>query len=137
VRIPETLPPREGTAIWHTLAAEMRLAQAMAESSLAGAGLHVSFASEDRADFRTRLQPGPISELMTSASVIAQLQLLKHAAPFFGWSVDYDKVDVLLDEAVDANTRQLPHRCSSLSDGEVTKAIKSQELRLTSPDPSA
>jgi hypothetical protein len=105
VRIPESLPPREGTAIWRTLATEMRLAQAMAKSSLAGAGLHVSFASEDRADFRTRLQPGPVTDLIMSASVIAQLQLLKHAAPFFGWAVDYGKVDALLAEAVDANDR--------------------------------
>ena len=81
----------------------MRLAQAMAESSLAGAGLHVSFASEDRADFRTRLQPGPITHLIMSASVVRQLQLLKHAAPFLGWAVDHDKVDALLAEAVDAN----------------------------------
>lgn len=103
VRIPESLPLCEGTAIWRTLAAEMRLAQAMADSSLAGAGLHVSFASEDRADFCTRLQPGPITDLIMAASVIAQLQLLKHAAPFFGWAVDYDKVDELLVEAVDAN----------------------------------
>jgi hypothetical protein len=105
LRIPESLPPPEGTAIWRALAAEMRLAQAMAESSLAGAGLHVSFGSENRADFRTCLQPGPLTDLIMSASVIAQLQLLKHAAPLFGWAVDDDKVDVLLAEARDANDR--------------------------------
>lgn len=105
LRIPESLPPPEGTATWRALAAEMRLAQAMAESSLAGAGLHVSFGSENRADFRTRLQPGPLTDLIMSASVIAQLQLLKHAAPLFGWAVDDDKVDVLLAEARDANDR--------------------------------
>ena len=73
--------------------------------SLAGAGLHLSFGGEDRADSRTRLQSGPLTELILSASVIAQLQLLRHAAPFFGWAVDDDKVDALLVEAVDANDR--------------------------------
>lgn len=105
VQIPESLPPPEDTAIWGTLAAEMQLAQAMAESSLAGAGLHVSFGGDDRVDFRTRLQPGPLTELIMSASVIAQLQLLKHAAPLLGWAIDDDKVDALLAEAADANNR--------------------------------
>jgi hypothetical protein len=104
MRIPASLPPAEGTAIWRVLAAEMQLAQTLAESSLRAAGLHVSYGGgADRADFRTRLQPGPLTDLITSACVIAQLQQLKHAAPVFGWTIDADRINTLLAGASDLN----------------------------------
>lgn len=38
-----------------------------------------------------------------SACVIAQLNLLKHAALIFRWTVDHDRIDALLAEAADIN----------------------------------
>jgi hypothetical protein len=104
LQIPASLPSAEDTAIWRALAAEMQLTQAMATSGLRAAGLHVTYNSAaDQADFRTRLQPGPFTDLVMSACVIAQLNLLKHAAPIFGWTVDRDRIDALLTEATDIN----------------------------------
>ncbi len=104
LRIPASLPSAEDTAIWRALAAEMQLTQAMATSGLRAAELHVTYnGAADQADFRTRLQPGPFTDLVMSACVIAQLNLLKHAAPIFGWTVDRDRIDALLTEAADIN----------------------------------
>ncbi len=104
LRIPASLPSAEDTTIWRALAAEMQLTQAMATSGLRAAGLHVIYNSAaDQADFRTRLQPGPLTDLVISACVIAQLNLLKHAAPVFRWTVDRDRIDALLAEAADIN----------------------------------
>jgi hypothetical protein len=81
----------------------MQLAQAMAMSGLGAAGLHVSYGGVDQADFRTRLQPGPLTDLVMSACVIAQLNLLRHAAPVFGWMVSQERIDALLAEAAGIN----------------------------------
>ena len=103
LRIPASLPSAEDTAIWRALAAEMQMAQSITTSGLVAAGLHVSYDGTDQADFRTRLQPGPLTYLVMSACVIAQLNLLKHAAPVFGWTVNHERMDVLLAEAADIN----------------------------------
>jgi hypothetical protein len=38
-----------------------------------------------------------------SACVIAQLNLLRHAARVFGWVVDHERIDALVAEAADIN----------------------------------
>ncbi|MGH3221590.1 MAG: hypothetical protein ACRDPY_23335 [Streptosporangiaceae bacterium] len=103
LRIPASQPSVRDAAIWRALATEMQLAQAMATSGLGAAGLHVSYCGADHADFRTRLQPGPLTDLVTSACVIAQLNLLRHAAPVFGWTVNHERIDALLAEAAEIN----------------------------------
>ena len=103
LRIPASLPSAGDTAIWRALAAEMQIAEAMTMSGLRAAGLHVSYGGVDQADFRTRLQPGPLTDLVMSACIIAQLNLLRHAAPVFGWTVNRERIDALLAEATDIN----------------------------------
>jgi hypothetical protein len=103
MQIPTSLPSAGDTAIWRVLTTEMQMAEAMITSGLGAAGLHVSYGGADQADFRTRLQPGPLTDLVMSACVIAQLNLLRRAAPVFGWTVNHERIDALLAEAADIN----------------------------------
>ena len=43
------------------------------------------------------------TDLIASACVIAQLELVKHAAPMFGWTLDTETIDALLTEARELN----------------------------------
>jgi hypothetical protein len=82
----------------------MLLAQRAVKGSYLTAGLHVKPGnSGDSADFHTRLESGPLTDLIKSACAIAQLDLLQHAAPVFGWTVDTSTLENLLTEARQLN----------------------------------
>jgi hypothetical protein len=55
-------------------------------------------------DFHTTLEPGPFTDLIASACVIAQLRLLQHAAEFFGWTIEAETVEELLLRAREVNS---------------------------------
>ena len=98
--VPDAVPPAESTTIWRSLSSEMLLAQRAINGSYLIAGLHVKPGhSDNSADFHTRLESGPLTDLIASACVIAQLDLLRHAAPVFGWTVETSTLESLLDEA--------------------------------------
>ncbi len=99
ITIPDELPEPETSAIYGSLAFEMRLAQSTVNGTYAAVGLHVKQSDAEHADFRTRLEPGPFTEMVASASVIAQLDLLKRGAKLLGWTVDEQKIDDLLEAA--------------------------------------
>ena len=101
--VPGTAPPSESTAIWRSLSAEMFLAQRAVNGSYLIAGLHVRPGNSGSADFHTRLESGPLTDLIKSACVIAQLDLLQHAAPVFAWTVDTSTLENLLAEARQLN----------------------------------
>ena len=102
--VPGSAPPPENTVIWRSLSAEMLLAQRAVNGSYLIAGLHVRPGnSGSSADFHTRLESGPLTDLIKSACVIAQLDLLQHAAPVFGWTVDTSTLENLLTEARQLN----------------------------------
>ena len=102
--IPDDLPPVESTTIWRGLTLEMQLARRAVDASIGIAGLHLQPGGEaNRADYQIRLEPGPLTDLIASACVIAQLELLKHAAPVFCWTIDTDRIDALLAEAGELN----------------------------------
>lgn len=102
--IPDTTPPPENTAIWQSLSDEMLLAQRAVNGSYLIAGLHIRPGnSSDRTDFHTRVESGPLTDLIKSACVIAQLDLLRHAAPMFGWTVDTRTLESLLTRARQLN----------------------------------
>jgi hypothetical protein len=102
--VPDEVKPPEQTTIWQSLGAEMRLARQVADVSYTVVGLHVKPGdAADQAGFETKLEPGPFTDLVASACVIAQLELLKHAAAIFGWNVDATRIESLLSEARDLN----------------------------------
>lgn len=102
--VPDTAPPPENTAIWQSLSAEMLLAQRVVSGSYLIASLHIRPGnSSDSADFHTRLESGPFTDLIKSACVIAQLDLLRHAAPVFGWTINTSTLESLLAQARQLN----------------------------------
>ena len=119
ITIPDELPEPEASAIYGSLAFEMRLAQSTVNGTYAAVGLHVKQSDAEHADFRTRLEPGPFTEMVASASVIAQLDLLKRGAKLLGWAVDEQKIDDLLEAARGLN-----------------QASANQLMRASSTDPA-
>ncbi len=119
ITIPDELPEPEASAIYGSLAFEMRLAQSTVNGTYAAVGLHVKQSDAEHADFRTRLEPGPFTEMVASASVIAQLDLLKRGAKLLGWTVDEQKIDDLLEAARGLN-----------------QASANQLMRASSTDPA-
>jgi hypothetical protein len=102
--VPDAVPPAESTAIWRSLSDEMLLAQSAINGSYLIAGLHVKPGhGANSADFHTRLESGPLTDLIASACVIAQLDLLRHAAPVFGWTIETSTLESLLAEARQLN----------------------------------
>ena len=77
----------------------MRLAQSAINSTYATVGLHVRWSDPEHVGFHTRLEPGSFTEMVASACVIAQLDMLKRGAKLFGWTINEQKVDDLLAEA--------------------------------------
>jgi hypothetical protein len=102
VAIPDTLPDPEGTAIYRSLNTEMHLARSTLEGSYAIVGLHIQ-AGTEQSGFHTKRQPDSFTDMITTACVMAQLDLLKRAANLFDWSLDVTKVDELIAKATVMN----------------------------------
>ena len=101
--IPDELPGPQTSAIYASLNAEMKLAQSIVNGTYGAVGLHVKRPDADHVGFHTRLEPGPLTEMIASACVIAQLELLKRGAKLFGWTIDEESVDDLLERARELN----------------------------------
>ncbi|MCA1675843.1 MAG: hypothetical protein LC799_27930, partial [Actinobacteria bacterium] len=97
--VPSELAPFETASIYASLGFEMRLATGAADGTYGMTGLHMQWIDAEHADFQVALEPGPLTDMVSTAAVIAMLELLKHAASLFGWSLDVDQVDGLLAEA--------------------------------------
>jgi hypothetical protein len=82
----------------------MLLARRAINGSYLIAGLHVKPGhGANSADFHTRMESGPLTDLIASACVIAQLDLLQHAGPVFGWTIETSTLESLLAEARQLN----------------------------------
>ena len=101
--IPDELAGAETSAVYVSLAAEMALAQSVIDVTYGTIGLHVKLADDQHFGFNTHLEPGHFSEMVASACVIAQLELLKMAAKLFGWTIDESQLDALLRDARELN----------------------------------
>lgn len=104
LHVPDQLAPITETAIWQSLALEMHLAQYAIDASYKLARLHLEPGIDaSHAEFRTRSEPAPLTDLLTTAAVIAQLEMLRNAIPLFGWTADTAAIDQLLDRARQRN----------------------------------
>ena len=102
--VPEQAGQPEATMTWRSLGAEMELADRAVKGGFGIVGLHLKPGDEPNSvGFHVQLAAGPFTDLVASASVIAQLDLLKHAAPVFEWAVDSDRIEALLVEAREVN----------------------------------
>lgn len=98
--VPGTVLSADATSIWQSLSDEMRLARQAMDGSYLMTGLHIQQnPSQGRAGFHTRLESGPFTDVISTACAIGQLDLLQHAAPLFGWTIDHDAIDDLLTQA--------------------------------------
>jgi hypothetical protein len=77
----------------------MKLARSAVDGTYAAIGPHTRKPANKPLGFHTQLEPGPFTELIASACVIALLDLLRHAASVFGWTTDENSIDSLLQQA--------------------------------------
>jgi hypothetical protein len=97
--------PRSATtsSIWRRLSAEMEIARYCVDVSYAITGPHMKLTDAGGVGFDTHVSPGPLTDLIASACVIAQLELLQRAAQIFGWTTDSSAINELLVEARKVN----------------------------------
>jgi len=103
IAVPGDIPPADDSAVYRSLTLEMRLANSVINGTYAATWPHLKQHDDDHADFYTQVDPGPFTEMVASACVVAQLELLKNAAKIFGWPLDMQKVNDLLKEARELN----------------------------------
>jgi len=123
IAIPEALPAPEGTAIFRSLNAEMRLANSASKGSFWAIGLHVQTTEPEHIGFHTKRQPDFFTDMIASACVIAQLDLLKRAANLLSWTLDLDKLNKLIAQAIvinNAAAQGTPPSTSRKSDMDAT-----------------
>ncbi len=99
VVVPAELVGPETTAICRSLEMEMKFATWAADGTYGTAGLHLQRVDSEHLGFHVTLDPGPLTELVATAAVIAMLQLLGHAVSLFGWNLEHDQLNQLLGQA--------------------------------------
>ena len=97
--MPEELAEPHTSAIWASLAHEMGLAHSVLDGDLGAVGLHVQIDDPEHMQFNTRLDPGPVTEMISVAFVMAQPSCFQNAAGLLDWTIDSEPVDGLLTEA--------------------------------------
>jgi hypothetical protein len=107
--IPDKLAAPETASIYASLGLEMKFAAGAANGTYVTTGLHMQRIDAEHAGFQVTLEPGPLTDMVATAAAIAVLELLKHAASLFGWTLQIRQIDGLLSEAraVNEATTQL------------------------------
>jgi hypothetical protein len=103
ITIPGEIPLADDSAVYRSLTLEMRLANSVINGNYAATLPHLKKHDDDHAGFHTQVDPGPFTEMIASACVIAQLELLKNAAKVLDWPLEMQKVNDLLKEARELN----------------------------------
>jgi hypothetical protein len=104
--VPDQLRTLESSDIWRTLTNEMQIARRAADHSYGIVGLHMKPADQtNTVGFETGKRPGPFTDLIASACVIAQLELLRRAALIFDWTIDAEATSALIIEAKELNDK--------------------------------
>ncbi len=101
--IPDVVPRAETTSIYTSLAAEMQFAAGAASGTYVTNGLHMRLIDAEHIGFFVTVEPGPLTDMVSTAAVVAMLEMLKQASELFGWTVDITRVDELLGAAHAAN----------------------------------
>jgi hypothetical protein len=96
--IPDELAAPETASIYVGLGVEMKFAAGAANGTYVTTGLMQRIDAE-HAGFQVAIEPGPLTDMVTTAAVIAMLELLKHVASLFGWTLQIGQMDELLGEA--------------------------------------
>lgn len=97
--IPDELAAPEMASIYASLGVEMKFAAGATNGTYVTTGLHMQRIDAEHADFQVALEPGPLTDMVSTAAVIAILDLLKHVASLFVWTLPISQIDELLGEA--------------------------------------
>jgi hypothetical protein len=115
ITIPDALPASEATAVYTSIIAEMRLADQASDGGYGIAGLHIQIDGE-HPGFHTKREPDAFTEVIASACVMAALNLLKHAAAVFDWTLDTTTTDELITKATEINEAAALEQAAARSD---------------------
>jgi len=115
IAVPDELPDPASTAVYVSLTAEMTLARGISEATFGAVGLHVQRPDSDHLEFHTKLGPGNFTDMVASAAEMAVLDLLQHAADWFGWSLDVSDIGRLLATAKEMNDASASADCRSMT----------------------
>jgi len=106
--IPEELAAPETASIYASLGVEMKFALAATNGTYGTTGLHMQKIGAEHASFQVLLELGPLTDMVSTAAVIAMLELLKRATSLFGWTLQVSQADELLGEARAVNEAAAP-----------------------------
>lgn len=101
--IPDELAAPETASIYASLGVEMKFATGAVNGTYGTIGLHMQRIDVEHANFQVALEPGPLTDMVSTAAVIAMLELLKQATWLLGWTLEASQVDELLGEARTVN----------------------------------
>lgn len=104
ITLPPALPAFEESDIYRSLQAEMNMASDLLIVNYASTALHVVKIDEEHAGFQTKLERGPLTDLVASAAAIAMLDTLRHAMSVFNWTSDAEAVATTLARAREVNS---------------------------------
>lgn len=99
VSVPDELDAPESTRIYASLKLEMEFALWATRGAYGVVGFHLRRMDADHAGFHVRLEPGPLTDLVSTAAVIAMLDLLRCAGAIFSWGLPTAEIESLLSEA--------------------------------------
>ncbi len=99
VAIPVELDDPEASTIFRSLGVEMQWAADVVSGTYGATGLHTARIDEEHAGFRTKLDQGPLTDLVVSAAAISMLETLTHASELFGWRADTKAISTILAKA--------------------------------------
>lgn len=103
VTVPDELPASETTAIYRSLQLEMQSAISAADGAYGTTGMHRRSVDAEHAGFHVQIEGGPLTDMISSAAVIAMMDLLRRATVLFDLSLDDASADELLRQARDLN----------------------------------
>ena len=103
ITVPPELPASKESHIYRSLQAEMNMAADVLSVNYASTGLHIVKLDEEHAGFQTKLERGPLTDLVASAAAIAMLDTLRHAAGLFEWAIDAETLTTTLARAREVN----------------------------------
>jgi hypothetical protein len=113
IAVPDDLLNIEASTIYSGLSVEMILAENLTSGSYPTL-LHTTRPDSQHAQFHTHVEPGPFTEMVASACVMACLEMLKRASSLFEWTPDAASVEGLLLKARDLNERSASEDAASL-----------------------
>jgi hypothetical protein len=103
VTVPGAIAEPETTMVYASLGSEMLLAREVANAGYAAATWHVQRVDGEHQNFNVAVEPGPLTDLVSSAATVAMLELLTCAATVLRWTAQNLQIERLLTEARSIN----------------------------------